>query len=328
MRSGESPYRSVLVTGAGGYVGRLLIDALASDRRGVETIVATDVRLPDAEDRRSGVEYALADVRRRDDLAPLLAKHGVDLVVHLAAIVTPGAETTRALEYEVDVVGTENVLHACLAAGVRKIIYTSSGAAYGYHDDNPEWIDESDPLRGNPEFAYSDHKRLVEEMLARWRSEHPGLAQLVLRPGTIFGERANNQITALFDGRFVLALSGSSSPFVLIWDRDVVGAILHGIHEGGRGVYNLAGDGTITLPEMAQGLGKPCVRLPPWLVAAGLWAGKRLGLTRYGPEQVGFLQHRPVLANRRLKEEFGYLPSKTTREVFELFRAARLARGQ
>lgn len=318
----EAPYRSVLVTGAGGYVGRLLIEALARERRGIERIVATDLRPAPEGERIAGVDYAVADVREAG-LAALLRDLRVDLVVHLAAIVTPGRETSRELEYAVDVTGTENVLRACVEAGVRKIIYTSSGAAYGYHADNPEWIDEGDALRGNPEFAYSDHKRLVEEMLARWRLDHPELIQLVFRPGTIFGARARNQITALFEGRFVLGLRGSATPFVLIWDEDVVGAILRGIHVGGMGTYNLAGDGAIGLAEMARRLGKPFVRIPVSAVTAALWVGQRLGLTRYGPEQVGFLRYRPVLSNRRLKEEFGYLPRKTTREVFEEFATAR-----
>jgi UDP-glucose 4-epimerase len=62
--------------------------------------------------------------------------------------------------------GTRNVLDACVAHGVKHLIVSSSGAAYGYHADNPAWLTETHPLRGNPAFAYSDHKRQVEEMLA------------------------------------------------------------------------------------------------------------------------------------------------------------------
>ena len=322
MKPGERPYRSVLVTGAGGYVGRQLVEALARDRRGVQRLVATDLRVPAEAERLPGVEYAEADVRSAD-LVALLRRFAVELVVHLAAIVTPGRDSNRELEYEVDVVGTQRVLEACLAAGVRKLVYTSSGAAYGYHADNPEWLDEGAPLRGNREFAYSDHKRLVEELLARFRAERPELLQLVFRPGTILGARARNQITNLFEQRVIVGLAGAQSPFVLVWDADVVGAILRGIHEGGTGIFNLAGDGTLTLREMAERLGKPYAPLPVLLVRAALWLGKKLSLTQYGPEQVGFLRHRPVLANRRLKEEFGYVPRKTTREVFELFAEAR-----
>jgi UDP-glucose 4-epimerase len=317
------PYRAVLITGAGGYIGRQLVEALAQDRRAIETIVAADIRPPGDGERQPGITYAVADVRSADDLTALCKQHKIDLVVHLAAIVTPGRKSNRELEYDVDVRGTQNVLQACLATGVRNLIYTSSGAAYGYHADNPAWLDENDALRGNPEFAYSDHKRQVEELLARWRSEHPELRQLVLRPGTILGARANNQITALFTKRYVLGVAGAESPFVIIWDQDVVGAIVHGIREGGTGIFNLAGDGTLALREMAAIMGKPYVALPAGAVTAGLWLLKKLGLTQYGPEQVDFLRYRPVLSNRRVKEEFGYVPRKTTREVFEHFLEAR-----
>jgi len=322
MSPRDGPYRCVLVTGASGYIGRQVIEALARDRRDLTTIVASDVRMPAEPDRSAGIKYVAADIRSAD-LTDVFRRDAVDLVVHLAAVVTPGRKPNPALEYEVDVLGTQNVLNACLAAGVRKLIYTSSGAAYGYHADNPASLDESHALHGNPEFAYSDHKRLVEEMLARWRAEHPALLQLVFRPGTILGAHANNQITALFDKRYVLGVSGTSSPFVFIWDQDVVGAIVRGIHDGGTGVFNVAGDGTLTLREIAAILHKPYVALPAGVVTAALWLLKKLGLTQYGPEQVNFLRYRPVLSNRRLKEEFGYVPQKTTREVFEYFLQAR-----
>ena len=325
--SGETlPYRSLLVTGAGGYIGRQLVAALARAPGTLETIVATDLRLPDADQRLLGISYEVADVRTTD-LAALFRRHHTDVCVHLAAIVTPGPGDSRQHEYEVDVVGSRRVLEASVATGVAKLIYTSSGAAYGYHADNPEWLDENDALRGNAEFAYSDHKRQVEELLARYRSEHPELLQLVFRPGTILGARAQNQITALFDGRFVLGLRGSDSPFVFIWDEDVVGAIAKGIREGGAGVFNLAGDGKLAMREIARILGKPYLALPPGLVAAALAVAKPLGLSRYGPEQVRFLMYRPVLANRRLQQEFGYRPRKTTREVFDLYLAARRQSG-
>jgi UDP-glucose 4-epimerase len=320
------PYRSVLVTGAGGYLGRLLVAALARAPGALERVVATDVRLPAPSERLLGVVYETADVRSAD-LADAFRRHGTDLVVHLAAIVTPGRGDTRQLEYQVDVVGSRRVLEACLAAGVGKLIYTSSGAAYGYHADNPAWIDEDQPLRGNPEFAYSDHKRQVEEILARARAEHPELRQLVFRPGTILGAGTRNQITALFEGRFVLGLRGSTSPFVFVWDEDVVGAILRGIRTGGTGIYNLAGDGALSLREIAARLGARYVELPPGLVAAALAAARPLGLSRYGPEQVRFLRYRPVLSNRRLVDRFGYVPEKTSAEAFEVYRASRVARA-
>lgn len=316
--------RSVLVTGASGYIGHQVVDALAADPQGVETIAAADVRETPSADRRPGVTYATVDVRDAA-LGEVMKENGVDTVVHLAAVVTPGKGSDREREYSIDVLGTKNVLECCLAAGVGKLVLTSSGAAYGYHADNPEWLDEEDPLRGNPEFAYSDHKRQVEEMLARWRKEHPELGQLVLRPGTVLGDTTRNQITDLFDKKVVLGVRGSPSPFVFIWDQDVVACILKGIREDVAGIYNLAGDGALPMREIAHMLGKPYVAVPAPVLRGTLAVLKRLGLTQYGPEQVDFLRYRPVLGNRRLKAEFGYTPRRTTREVFEAFLAARKA---
>jgi UDP-glucose 4-epimerase len=250
----------------------------------------------------------------------VLAGHQVDTVVHLAAIVTPGPQSNRDLEYSVDVLGTRNVLEACVANGVRRIIVTSSGAAYGYHADNPEWLTEDDPVRGNETFAYSHHKRLVEEMLAGYRQSHPELEQVVFRVGTILGETTRNQITALFERPRLIAIRGSKSPFVFIWDRDVAGAIEHAIFGGPPGIYNVAGDGALSIQEIAARLGKRCITLPPGLLRAVLAVLHRLGFSQYGPEQVDFLRYRPVLDNRRLKEVFGYVPQLSSAEVFELFR--------
>jgi UDP-glucose 4-epimerase len=316
---------NILITGAGGYLGSQLVAELAQSRIRAGRIVATDVREPPADKKLAGVEYLQADVRS-PELAALFARCKPDVVVHLASIVTPGKNSSRDFEYSVDVLGTENVLKACLAAGVRKIIVSSSGAAYGYHADNPAWISEDWPLRGNETFAYAHHKRLVEEMLARWRGDHPELGQVVLRIGTILGATVRNQITDLFDKPRLIAVQGSDSPFVFIWDQDVVGCVLQAIADDKSGIYNVAGDGALTIREIASQLGKRCLVLPAWLLKSALAVLKAFGRTQYGPEQVDFLRYRPVLDNRKLKEEFGYVPRKTSAQVFEFWREARRAK--
>jgi UDP-glucose 4-epimerase len=316
----------VLVTGAAGYLGRQMVAALAAGARRPAHLVAMDVREVPREGRWPGVAYETADIRA-PGLAAMLERHAIDTVVHLASIVTPGRNSRREFEYSVDVLGTENLLRACVAAGTGKIIVSSSGAAYGYHADNPAWITEDAPVRGNREFAYSWHKRLVEEMLADYRARTPQLAQVVFRIGTVLGETVRNQITDLFDKPRLIAIRGSVSPFVFIWDQDVVGCVLEAVYSDRCGVYNVAGDGALGVREIAARLGKRCVVLPAWLLAAALALAKPLGLTQYGPEQVNFLRYRPVLDNRRLKSVFGYVPQKTSAEVFEFYLAARARRS-
>jgi UDP-glucose 4-epimerase len=308
--------RSVLVTGAGGYLGSQLVASLAADPGGLEVIVAADLRVPKRQ--LPGVQYESFDIRE-PSLVDILEKHTIDTVVHLAAVVSAGKHPDRELEHSIDVGGTRNLLESSLAAGVTKVIVSSSGAAYGYHADNPSPLTETDALRGNVEFSYSDHKRQVEEMLAEWRQTHPDLRQLIFRPGTILGATTRNQITDLFDRSFILGLRGATTPFVFIWDRDMVEILRRGIFMGHTGIYNVCGDGVMTVREIAARLGKRHLVLPVGLVRGVLSVMRKLGVTQYGPEQVDFLRYRPVLDNTRLKREFGYTPEKTTAETFEVF---------
>lgn len=310
----------VLVTGGSGFLGSAVVAGLA-DSSEVEAVVSADVR--DPAERLRGVEYVPLDVTASDSLPALLVDRGIDVVVHLASIVNPGATTTVEREYRVDVEGSRAVFAACLEAGVRRVVVSSSGAAYGYHADNPEWLVESDPLRGNDDFPYSRHKRLVEEELARLRVERPSLEQVVFRIGTILGPTVRNQITALWEGSRILEIAGSASPFVFAWVDDVVAAMVRAATAGPPGIFNVAGDGRVTVREIAGLLGKRTRRVPAWALAAALAVGHALRLTPHGPAQVGFLRYRPVLANAALKERFGLVPSRTSRQAFLEYRRAR-----
>ena len=104
--------------------------------------------------------------------------------------------------------------------------------------------------------------------------------------------------------------------------------IQKGVLESKAGCYNLAGDGALSLHELGRLLGKPVISVPAGLIRAALWLGNRLGLTQYTPAQVNFLRYRPVLANRRLKEEFGYIPRKTSEQVFRFYMAGQQPRKQ
>ena len=305
--------RRVLVTGGSGFLGTSVVAGLAADP-GVSTVISGDLREPPHP--VDGVIYERVDITDAEQLLAVFERHQIDTVVHLAAIVNPAPTVTRDMEYRVDVDGTRNVLAACVATGVSRIVVSSSGAAYGYHRDNPAWIDEDWPLRGNPEFAYSDHKRQVELQLATSRVQHPELEQVVFRIGTILGDSVDNQITALFQGRRILQIAGSLSPFVFIWDTDVVACMVRAATDGPVGIFNLAGDGAMTIPQIASALGTPRFVVPAWLLAAGLFVGRALRVGRYGPEQVRFLRYRPVLLNTRLKQNFGFTPSKTSAQAF------------
>lgn len=312
----------VLITGAAGFIGQQLLNELAVQHP-KWTLIAADIRPQTKQGLKMNVEPVLLDISQHKQVLECVAAWKPEAIVHLASVVTPPRGMSDAQLHAIDVGGTRSIVEAALANKVQQLIVTSSGAAYGYFPENADWIDENDPLRGHDHFAYAKHKREVEELLAHTRRQHPELKQLVLRPGTILGKRVNNQITDMFKKRAVLGIRGSDSRFVFIWDQDVIAIIRKGLDSGAQGIYNLAGDGALSLSEIAGILGKPYRPLPAGLISGALRILKPLGLSQYGPEQLDFLRYRPVLNNRRLKEEFGYQPRYTSREAFMAFIEAR-----
>lgn len=312
----------VLITGAAGFIGQQLLNELAQQQP-KWTLIAADIRPQTKQGLKANVEPVLLDISQHQQVLECVAAWKPDAIVHLASVVTPPRGMSDAHLHAIDVGGTRSIVDAALANNVQQLIVTSSGAAYGYYPENAEWIDENDPLRGHDHFAYAKHKREVEVLLATTRRKHPELKQLVLRPGTILGTRVNNQITDMFKKRSVLGIKGADSRFVFIWDTDVVAIIRQGLESGAQGIFNLAGDGALSLEEIAGILGKPYRPLPAGLISGALRLLKPLGLSQYGPEQIDFLRYRPVLNNRRLKEEFGYQPRYTSREAFMAFLQAR-----
>lgn len=312
--------KNVLVTGASGYVGTQLIKKLKDPAHKyhdqVEEIVALDIK--DPIEKVEGVHYFNCDIRDKS-IDNIVKKYKVDSIIHLACVVTPSKTMTRDLMYSIDVDGTRNILEICVANDVQRISIASSGAAYGYYADNPDWLSESDQVRGNYEFAYSYHKRIVENDLAHYRDIAPNLKQFVFRIGTVLGKTTNNQITDLFKKPFVLGIHGSDSPFVFIWDEDLVNIFCESLFSDRPGIYNVAGDGAMKIDDIAKRLNKKCIKIPAGFVQAGLSLLQKAKLSQYGPEQIDFLRFRPVLDNKRLKSDFQYTPQRSSAEVFDYY---------
>ncbi len=307
------------VLGASGYVGEQVVRALGG--MGVR-VLALDVRPPDAAWELPAVTFEEMDVRSAR-CGELLAAHAVDTVVHLAAVVNPPSGMKRNEQYAIDVDGTHNVLEACVEHGVQQVIVLSSGAAYGFHAGLPPLVDEGQPLRGNEAFPYARHKRLVEELLAKYRDWHPELAQVVFRPATILGASTRNVVTSMFERRLLFRLVDGEDRYGFVWDADVVGCIVEAIQRRMAGTWNLAADGFLDTREIAAITGAYCLEVSATTLGTLLSIGRFLGFTEHGPEQVPYLRHRPVLSNTRLKQDFPGRPSKGSREVFELWWGAR-----
>ncbi len=175
---------SYLVTGGSGYFGSLLVARLATPGNRVRVL-----DLNDASDRPSDVEFVRGDVR---DMAVVRgAVEGIDVVMNNVAQV-PLARDAELLR-TVNVDGTANLLGASAAAGVAKVIHTSSSAVFGVPKSNPV-MPTTVP---SPMEAYG-HAKLAAEW-ACLAAARDGLDVSIVRPRTILGHGRLGIFGILFD---------------------------------------------------------------------------------------------------------------------------------
>ena len=136
---------TVAVTGPTGDLGIAIVNALERSRA-VKRIVGMARRPFDpAEGGWKKTEYRQGDVTDTASVRGLVK--GADVVVHLAFAILDASDATRDLNVD----GSRRVFEEAAKAGAERICYASSVAAYGFHDDNPDWLTEDIPPRGSPE---------------------------------------------------------------------------------------------------------------------------------------------------------------------------------
>ncbi|MBI5757205.1 MAG: NAD-dependent epimerase/dehydratase family protein [Planctomycetales bacterium] len=178
-----------LVTGGGGFLGLYVVEQLVARGDRVRVLCRGDYpRL-----RELGVEIVRGDVR--DPAAVRTACEAIDTVFHVAAVA--GIWGPWQHFYEINTVGTRNVLAGCHVAGVRKLVYTSSPSVVYDGRDHLD-ADESLPYPSSFLCHYPHSKAIAEqEVLAA--NGRDGLATCALRPHLIWGPRDNHLIPRLIE---------------------------------------------------------------------------------------------------------------------------------
>ncbi len=273
------------------------------------------------------VAYRRGDVLDRDSLAALF--EGADVVVHLAFSIFGGRGQTR----RVNLVGSRNVFAAARKAGVRRLVYASSVAAYGFHSDSPQPLTEGVPARGSERFYYSAQKAELEAALAD-SLEGSDVAAYVFRPCVVAGPQATMLLDRVvgsarlgdplprlrrWAGRVPgvkPVLPDPGTPFQLVHHDDVAAALAAAIEgKGDAGPYNLAGEGTVTLGDVARSIGWRTVRVPGPLASAGGGFARRLAF--FSPQlEWAIAYDRPVLMDTaKARQELGWRPRFDAQET-------------
>jgi UDP-glucose 4-epimerase len=320
---------TVAVTGPTGEIGRAFISALERAPE-VERVIGMARRPFDlAGQGWEKTEYRRGDVLDREAVEALV--DGADVVVHLAFAIVAGDSDSRA----VNLTGSRNVFEATAGARAKRLIYTSSVAAYGFHRNMPDLLAEDEPVRGTSRHPYSAHKAAVEaeltESLAGSRTD-----AYVFRPCIVAGPEATlllDMIPLLAIGqripgplRWALGkvpelrpvLPDPGVPFQLVHHDDVAAALCAAvIGHGVPGVYNLAGPGQLTITDLAHALGWHAVPAPH--LAVGV-AAEAVALMPFLPDEAAWIEavRRPVLMDTsRARRKLHWMPHHDARQTLE-----------
>jgi nucleoside-diphosphate-sugar epimerase len=266
------------------------------------------------------VAYRRGDILDRGALAALF--DGVDVVVHLAFAIFGSREETHRINLE----GSRNVFEVALAAGVQRIVYASSVAAYGFHADNPQPLTEDVPARGSESFYYSAQKAELEAVLDGLLGGS-GVDAYVFRPCIVAGPRATMLVAKTIEvarlgdplpglrrgvGHLPLAkpvLPDVTAPIQLVHHDDVARALAAAIGGGGRpGAYNLAGEGEVSLGDVARSLGWRTVPVPAAAVGLGAGIAQRLRFVSPQLEWAAALRTPVLMDTAKARHELDWKP--------------------
>ena len=294
--------KTVLVTGASGFIGRALCDVLAASGRRVRKAV----RMP-----APGFPGAVAVGDIGIDTDWRAALEGVSGVVHLAARthVLRETATNPLAEYRrINVSGTERLAHSAAACGVRRLVFLSSVKVNGERTTGRPCTEGDTP---RPEDAYGVSKWEAEQALSRIAAE-TGLEVVVLRPPLVYGPGVKGNFLRLMNlvARGVpLPLGAVANRRSFIYTGNLAGAIVQALdapQAAGR-TYLVSDGEDVSTPDLVRALAralgvKPRLLSLP-LAALGLGAtlaGKRAEFARL----TGSLQ----VDSSRIRQELGWEP--------------------
>jgi UDP-glucose 4-epimerase len=304
----------VLVTGAGGALGRRVIERL-KDRY---DIVGVDFRGrkhidPDV------VHYEVDFEKRK--FQDVFREHELAGVIHLGRI--GSAQLNRARRYNSNVIGTERLLQYSQQYNVRKVVILSSHYVYGADANNPALLDESTPMKAaNLTTELVDSVEL-ENLCNIYLYKHPGLNITILRPCNIVGPDVQNNLSKILSSRVGPCLIGFSPMMQFIHVDDLAEAVVLAYEKDQRGVYNVAPDDWIAYQDALELAG--CHKLflpsiPPLLPRALASLLHGLGGLPFPSYLVNHFKYPVIIDGSLFERTFGFRPQRTLQEIFDYYR--------
>lgn len=315
--------RVVAVTGVSGQWGRAAALALLA-QPGLR-LLGIDARPP--QQPIPGLDFVKADIRN-PLLVELLRVEQVDTVVHLA-----WRERQRRTEaiFESNVLGTLQLLGACVDAGVGQVVLRSTTAVYGARPESSLYLHEDAPLAARSLYASVRDAVEVEQALGEFTAEFPELRLAVLRFANVLGAQVDAPLSRLLDLPVIPTLLGFDPLLQVIDFDDAVAALVQAVLARAGGAVNVAADGVVSLCQAAGMAGRPVLPLPHlavyWTLPALAAARAGNSALRFWPLEPDYLRYPWLASTERMRAALGFAPAWTARETVERFvQARRLSR--
>ncbi len=265
----------VLVTGATGFIGRNIVEALRADGEEVFALVRETSKIDFL--RQLGVKFIYGDITDMSSLGLINGKF--DAVFHCAASVQD--QDWKKL-FLVNITGTENICKLCLRLEARRLVYLSSIAVVSGHFQIP--VTEDLPYSATN--LYGKSKIEAEKIVWDYRGQ--GLPSVILRPPMVYGELEPHLlkfILFLIKHRFFPLIDGGKSKLHLVYVKNVAQAAVMALRNDGflKGAYFVADKEVLAVREIYSVLAKAIAAQEPLLLPEKLtpllcnipWLGRR-----------------------------------------------------
>lgn len=303
----------VVVTGASGSVGTALLRS-----PGLENWepIGISRRRPAAREPYTRARWIECDIGD-PSAVPVLTEAftGATAVVHLAWAIHP--RRTDPPMTRTNAMGSENVLRAAAAAGVGQVVCASSVAAYTPAD---RWarIDESHPVTGLPDSAYSLGKAALERRLDEFEQQHPGIRVARIRPcGIAQGDSAAELADWLLSPWLPRSVIGRRALPVPLWKdlrlqlvhaADVASAIRAIIRTRAVGAFDLAAEPVLSASTLADVFGGFLVPVPRKVLTTGAGLSWRMGVQPLHPAWLELADRACLVHAGRASRELEWKP--------------------
>ena len=227
--------RVVLVTGVSRDLGARFARSLATDED-VE-VVGLDVVPPRYP--LGSADFIRADIRN-PVIAKVLATRGVDTVVHLAMVATPGTGGRSSMK-EINVIGTMQLLAACQRAeNFRKLVVQSSISVYGASPRDPAKFTEDMSPRAQPRTGFGKDSLEIESYVRGLARRRPDVVVTTLRLANLMGAGVDSHVTRYLSLAVVPRVMGFDARLQFLHPSDAVDAVLLVTRSDVPGTFNVA----------------------------------------------------------------------------------------